>query len=145
MDEHLRRLERAAATGDPEAAQRLRDWRRRLGLFHYYVFRQNNVRGLWRHVPEKGIGRHIIIEAFSQEEAEEHLHQIIGETTSGDWCECCGSRWPSIDEDSIYPSTQALREYGGMISESIPDYWRDTYLHYHSGVFRVWRPRPRET
>lgn len=66
MDEHLRRLERLALTGDPEAIQALQRWREKLLLptSKYFCYSQNNIMGIMLELPLEGIGPYVVIEAF---------------------------------------------------------------------------------
>jgi len=98
VDEHLRRLERQAAAGDPEATQKLLRWQEKLKgpdpkYFHYS---QNNIRGYFHNAPTRGIGPDVVIEAFDKEHADDLLQNIMGDSYYG-YCECCGRRWGNAE------------------------------------------------
>lgn len=121
MDDELRNLERQAACGDPRAAEKLKYLIKRISpKFYYYA--QNNVKGIWYLNPKKGIGKNIIIQAYSLDEANNYLLRLVGDNYYVDYCECCGSRWrePKVEFD-----LDALLE--------ILYYYGDFYVHYLDG------------
>ncbi len=66
-------------------------------FFHYY---QNNSGGYLVLDFDKGVSKHIIIEAKNSKHSWDILKKI-GESITGFWnyCECCGERWSSLSED----------------------------------------------
>jgi hypothetical protein len=110
VDEYLRRLERLAATGDPEAIERLQHALERLKRppSKYYCYKQNNIMGIMVNRPTEGIGPCVVMEAVDEEEADERLRNLLGNSYYG-YCECCGRRWGKAD--NIFNSLQELERW----------------------------------
>jgi len=121
MDEYLRRLERLAASGDSEAIKKLRHWHDKFQP-RFFCYWQNNVTGLWVNRPSEGVGRHVVMEAFSVEEAEDRLQQLLGNNYF-DHCDCCGRRWGNpevfLSLNSILPRTSKENCYVHFLDGTI--------------------------
>lgn len=97
MDELLRRLARLAATGDPEAIQKLQRWQEKLQapIPKYFCYSQNNIMGIMIDRPSEGIGPYVVMEAFDEDHADDRLQALLGDSYFG-YCECCGRRWGNV-------------------------------------------------
>lgn len=94
----------------------------------FYQFTQNNSGGYFHEDPSKGIGRYIIIEAESEDDAIIRAESIgLYFDGSGD-CPCCGNRWSSYIEGDEFPEVYGQR-YMPTDGQS------DTFIHFLDGSF----------
>lgn len=107
----------------------------------FYEYRQNNSGGGFNH--HKGrIGRYVIVEAHSAEEANRRAESIgiyFDGVYEGIDCDCCGDRWvPAYDGDEV-PS-----HYGKPIDVEKGfryDFGLPSYIHYLNGEVVTIAPR----
>ena len=92
----------------------------------FYLYFQNNSGGYYVTNAEFGIGEFIIIEANSENDADDKLFDI---TSNKDefvsYCECCGFRWSYDCEDSSSDWRNFLSRSFVRSSEG--------YVHYLNG------------
>lgn len=99
----------------------------------YYTFLQNNSGGYFIEDENLGIGSLIIIESESANQANQKLEEI-GSNYSGfhEYCECCGERWCSVDEDD---GKEVPELFGNNIYTRISTMFRDmAYIHKIDGT-----------
>lgn len=130
MDEHLRRLERQALTGDPEAIQALQRWREKLlpPVPQYFCYSQNNIMGIMITRPAEGIGPYVVIEAFDEDHADDRLQALLGDSYYG-YCECCGRRWGNVG--SIYDNRGRVASWWANRTNTFRD---SCYVHLLDGT-----------
>jgi hypothetical protein len=94
----------------------------------FYTFYQNNSGGYWVDEPEKGIGRKVIIEAISEDDAIRRAEKI-GLYFDGRYdCPCCGNRWSTYIEGKEFPE---IYEKPMVLSEEVTE----TFIHNFDGSF----------
>lgn len=91
----------------------------------WYRYAQNNSGGSF--VTNEDVGEDVYIQARSKSEAEDKFYSL--DNGSDDWCECCGERWYSPDEQDE-PNL-----YGKPLSKSYSPYSSSSHavLHYLDG------------
>jgi hypothetical protein len=73
----------------------------------FYTYDQNNSGGSFNFNAESGVSHYVIIEADSDEQANDRAESIglyFNGVEDGLDCECCGSRWYSPQEATSIPS-----------------------------------------
>lgn len=91
----------------------------------YYSFDQNNSGGYCLFNEKDGISDCIVVEAYSESQANDLFDKIVENYSS--YCPCCGERWYGI----------------GMESESInglelETYTRPVFIHYLDGSIKTY-------
>jgi hypothetical protein len=94
----------------------------------FYNFRQNNSGGYWVDEHSKGIGRNVIIEALSEDDAISRAENI-GLYFDGRYdCPCCGNRWSSYIEGEEYPEIYGVK--------MVPcEEETESFIHHFDGSF----------
>lgn len=116
----------------------------------FYTFRQNNSGGDFVEMPEKGIGRYVIIEADDSFDASMLAEQVglyFGGVSDGRDCSCCGDRWhmpyeayecPTIYDEPIKLEVPYTK--GGPMQPIHPDgeyIGTIVYIHYKDGTMKL--------
>ena len=73
----------------------------------FYTYNQNNSGGHFDFDAKAGVSHHVIIEADSEEQANDRAESIglyFNGVEDGLDCECCGSRWYSPQDGTTVPS-----------------------------------------
>lgn len=95
----------------------------------FYTFQQNNTGGEFISDPEYGVGRTVIIEADSPEEANVRADEIgIYFDYEFEYdCDCCGMRWYPVSD---FDGHEVPTIYGAPV-EKFPD--EEIFIHRKSG------------
>lgn len=108
----------------------------------FWHFNQNNSGGSFVQDHKSGLSHHVIIEAESEQQANE-IAQTKGiyfnGCASGDDCSCCGDRWyeaygngdevPTIYSQPICLTTNTYKsDYGSWMEDGI-----EAYVHFFDG------------
>jgi hypothetical protein len=93
---------------------------------------QNNPMGVDDYFPEKGVGRYVLFQAYSKDNADRRFQDSVRSTSSCE-CSCCGPRWDWELDGSGTPEPsidgQPIREYLG----DTYSVGRSSFLHYWDG------------
>lgn len=109
----------------------------------FYTFHQNNSGGSFTYNKGRGITEFVVVEADSEEEANERAREIgiyFDGCESGMDCECCGDRWyPAYDghdEPLVYgePALNRVRLFADRVKEGGVT---AAVVHYKDGTV-VW-------
>jgi hypothetical protein len=104
----------------------------------FFEFNQNNSGGGFDYDAARGIGRHVIVEARNEDEANDRAGRIglyfDGADDYGPDCSCCGDRWyrawahSGTDTPIIY-GEPVDEEYRLSLGKDTPE----VFVHYADG------------
>lgn len=104
----------------------------------FYHYHQNNSGGVFHYDHDRGLSENVIVEAQSAAEADDRAERIgLYFDGSGD-CDCCGSRWSSMDNGWSQEGDDVPKIYGDTAPWMYTGGWTEenhTYVHYYDDHF----------